>query len=179
MSTEALHTKRFHVFIPEYYVTKIPTYFTEPRKPRPPMVNGVPVSVEEYQTIDPEYEPDTEFIPEPIYDPFEHNMTFSTKTVVEIYDAYDNNVNVVFKDPQNITEMITLINNYVNMARLYTSSSKNMREWCEKLTDFAEVLKTTYNEYIKRVNRLYPHKYPQAGRKTLSEFLSLFKGQYQ
>jgi|BioPla2DNA2_1021312.scaffolds.fasta_scaffold11148_7 hypothetical protein len=176
MDAEALHNKKFHVYIPEYYVTKIPKYFMEPCKPRPPMVNGVPVTVAEYQLVDPTYEPDEEFIPEPIYSPMEGNLTFSTKSVAEIYDAYDSNVNVVFKNPHNVPEMIDIINKYIGAARMYAIGDYNLKEWCERLASFSHVLKDTYDSYIRRMSMKNPDKYPHVRVCSISQFLSLFKG---
>lgn len=175
---DTLHTKKFPVFIPEYYVNRIPTYFTEKRTSRPPMVNGIPVSVEEYMEKDPEYMPQDEFIPEPIYDPFENNITFSMKSTVEIYNAYTNDVNVKFKNPNHMLEMISLIYKYIEIAHPFSLRDKNTKEWVDRLQDFVNVLKSTHEMFIKKLIQKYPHKNqnPHGGAMSITELLTLFKG---
>lgn len=175
MQNNALHTRKFHVYMPEYYVPRIPKYFTEKRTGRPPMVNGMPVSIEEYMEKDPEFIPDEQFIPEPIYDPFENNMVFSTKSVVEIYTAYVNDVNVQFAHPEDMLMMINIIKEYLLVAAPYASHDPSVADWNNKLVDFSNVLKSTYDEYARKLSQLKPWSRARKRELDVREFLSLFK----
>jgi hypothetical protein len=176
-TADRLHKKLFPVYIPEYYVSKISPYFMSPRPARPPMVNGVPVTMDEYNAVDPEFVPDTEFIPEPIYSPMENNLTYSFKSTANIYDAYINDVNVRFENPENMLEMINIIEEYILATARYEQIDSNVKIWNDSLREFEAVLRYTYNEFIrKRGQRLPKYRQNLPGSMQLDDLLSLFKG---
>ena len=169
---EPIHGIKFPVYVPEYY-TKIPSYFTTPKKLPPPMLNGMPATTEEMLERDPTYVPQEEFIPEMIYTPMENNLTFSFKSVVEIFDAYSNDVNVVFKDPHDMPKMVELIYQYLHETVEYAKYDQTVKMWNDKLLAFTIVLNKLYKQYVDKRQQRLPHTKPKR-KLSISDLFSIF-----
>jgi len=172
-----LHNKKFQVYIPELFNNKIPEYFKRPVTYRPPMINGMPATPDEYMEKDPTYMQDEAFIPALIYDPFENNITISFKSVVEIYDGYQDGINILFKNPKNMLDMIEIIRVYITATEGIARFNPTAQAWNTKLANFSSTLDITYKEYLRKLVERLPHKRPPGyGLLTPKQLLSLFKG---
>lgn len=171
-----IHHKKFKVYLPEHANDNIHPYFKEPRKYRPPMINGMPATVEEYMEVDPEYSPEEEFIPDPIYDPMENNLTISFASTATIFRMYEDGINIIFTKPADMLTMRDIIRNYIRLTSSYVDYSSGLKQQLEHLDRFEEILVNKYDEYSRRRNEyIHGGKLPQRTL-DLHEALSLFKG---
>ena len=171
-----IHNKKFKVYLPEHANDNIHPYFKEPLRHRPPMINGMPATVEEYMEVDPEYIPEEEFIPAPIYDPMEDNLTISFASTAAIFRMYEDGINIIFPNPENILSMIDIIKNYIGLTSSYVNYNAHLKQQIDHLHRFIDVLSENYDGYSKRRNeRLHGAKLPKRVL-SLDEVFSLFKG---
>ena len=171
-----LHNKKFQVYVQEKFNNKISDYFKKPISLRPPMINGMPATPDEYMEKDPSYVQDDIFVPEPIYDPLENNLTISFKSTAAIYEGYQDGLNILFKNPKNMQEMVGIIQAYISATAGMANYDPTLQSWNNKLESFASVLDSTYRNYINKIMQRLPHRRPaNYGLLTPVQLLSLFK----
>lgn len=158
--SDLMNNKMYTVHIPEYYEPQLPDYYRRPARTLPPIVNGVPVTMEEYLEKDPEFVPDKEFLPEIIHKYGEMDMTYANLSIAGIIDLMENKVPFSMDDISVIPEILLIIDNYIIQIRPYMSTNEKVRKFVDKIGPIKAELESIYTAIMNRVNRDSPFYKP-------------------
>ena len=169
---EALNNILFELRVPEYYDPNIPSYYKEPRKSDPPVVNGEIVSWDEYYEKYPdrrEAQPKT-FIPRTIYQSEDMNMAVAMMSISDIIDLCDNNVPFDFVRLADLEWVVELMDGYVREVAPYVGFNQQLDIFLSRLRNARKAI-SDINELNKG---MLEHNKPIDKRKpkTLIEILN-------
>lgn len=158
--SDMMNNRTFYVYIPEYYQPLLPSHFKEIHKADPPMINGMPVSQDEWKekmgTSEGLYE--QPFIPSPLYVGEPMNETFAVKTVAEIIDLVKNAVPFRIKEYEDIEIIIEIMGKYLNEVSPYIAQNKELEIYIRSLNAAAQKM-IQYKQLIdKFIESISPEK---------------------
>ena len=148
---EALNTILFELRVPEYYDPNLPSYYKEPRKSDPPVINGEIVSWEEYYEKFPternnEQKP---FTPLTIYKSEDYNMSVTKATISDMIDLCDNNVPFDFVKLSDLEWVVDLMDGYVREVSPYVGFNQQLDVFLNRLRNARKSI-SEVNELNKR-----------------------------
>ena len=153
--SKIMNTKTFRVFVQDYYSQRVPAYLTG-IKPAPAMLNGIPVTAEEYNSHPgiTEFADDEMVRHAPIQVGSEFDMTISHVTCAAIVDMCTNDIEFSIPNLQDLQEMLDIMYGYkqqispfhdrqivqaylnqLNQALLILENNRNQRETRQERID--------------------------------------------
>lgn len=144
----------FEIRLPEYYTPNLPSYYRGAIKTAPPMLNGMPVTPEEYFVATGISVHQDAFTPAMIYETEDDNIVIAMRNTTDLIDLIANRINFSIVNQKDIPEILSIMNGYVEEISPYRDGNKDIDSYILKLRNAFHVLHTEY-EAEKQRN---PHK---------------------
>ena len=156
---EALNNILFELRVPEYYDPNLPSYYKEPRKSDPPVINGEIVSWDEYYERYPDRKNSDarqSFIPGTIYKSEEYNMSETRLCISDIIDLCDNKIPFDFVRVEDLEWVVELMDGYVREVNPYVGFNQKLDIFLSRLRNARKVI-SDINELNRiRIENLKP-----------------------
>lgn len=152
----------FTVHVPEYYDPTLPEYYRKPSQKLPPIVNGIPVTMDEYIEKNPEFVPDEDFIPDIIHKYGEMDMTLSNLSIARILDLLENKVPFMIDTLDSVQKILEIIDGYLQQLKQYMTFNSKAKDITNKIIPMRCEIEKVYKETVNRINRSKPNYRPPA-----------------
>ena len=138
----------FPVFVAEYYDPLISKYFMTPQQDPGPMVDGVPLSHEEYKALHPDYEIPPQWTPRTVYQTFDLDMSRSFRSTKELIDMLANGVPFKFENRDDMLTSVAIADAFLVLLQ-QVRNRMPVEDFIELTSNYIHTLKTTRDTLIK------------------------------
>ncbi len=169
---EALNTILFELRVPEYYDPNLPSYYKEPRKSDPPIINGEIVTWDEYYEKYPERKQldPKPFIPLTIYKSEDYNMSVTKATISDMIDLCDNNVPFDFVKLSDLEWVVELMDGYVREVSAYIGFNQQLDVFLGRLRNARKLIAE-----VNELNKNYLENTLPADKKQPKSLIDILK----
>lgn len=144
-----LEEKVFPVYTAEYYDPNISPYFMTPQQEEAPVVDGIPMTHEEYKALHPDYEIPRQWTPRPVYQTFDLNMSRSFHCTRELIDMCNTDVPFRFENREDMAESVGIAESFMMLLMSYRDKM-DVQGFIEAVSNYIHVVKTTRDTLVKR-----------------------------
>ena len=165
---EMLEERVFPVYTAEFYEPNISPYFMTPQQEEAPVVDGIPLTHEEYKELHPDYEIPPQWTPKPIYQTFDLNMSRSFRSTRELIEMYAAGVPFRFENRDDMMETLSIADSFLVILQSYQRVT-NVEDFIEATSNYIHIIKSTRDTLIK--NDL-ANKGPKKTQMTISDWMA-------